>query len=369
MHSLVSMGETEASKTVNFVLLHPTSRAISYDPGKLTVKLEQPPFALHSDPNRAVWSDWSGMHAYSTVANFQTTFGILRCKQYLYDLGPLSALDHAALFDCKPQLIRAHQLDSQRIAWTGFDYRHRRALSMLAWGTNIELRELRGTHSPGFMVELAKSFKPVMNRPLGPFANRSYWSKYPRYDLHLCRDLYHYRPPSSLWLWRWPWLAVNHQWATTVTCTNLRTFCQNASDALAPDWRFDSACLFGEPQNPAELQLLFEPACALGHSRLWFRRFPQYLGAIPRPNTGEWPQLDNFSGFQPFKRLRLSTRTRIQVYVASHRVEFGPHDALWWDGEYGYLLQVSSAAPHSIRNFLDTLRKILGTSSVESRLT
>jgi hypothetical protein len=55
----------------------------------------------------------------------------------------------------------------------------------------------------------------VADGQLAPLAERSYWARHPRYDRFLCR-LPGYRPPSGLWRWRWPWLAVDHRWQTAL---------------------------------------------------------------------------------------------------------------------------------------------------------
>jgi hypothetical protein len=355
---IVRMAENTADESVNFRLLRPTSGNVSYDSRALQVRLEGPPIRLHPKPDRAIWSNWAGLHNCSVVFNLKTEFGRLRCKQYLYDLGPLSALDHAALFDNRPECIRAHRLDGVRIAWTGYDYRNRRALSMLAWGTNLELREIEGNHASRILVELARSFEPVGQPKLAPFAKRSYWSTYPRYDIHMCRGE-GYRPPSSLWLWRWPWIEADHLWQDRLPESQLTGLQLKGKDVFAPEWRFDSACIFGDTVAPAEAQLLFEPSSGTGHTRLWLRQFPRASGPIAEPPTYHWPPLDAFSGYRGFILSSLTSKLGLRIYVASHRLKYGPHDAIWWQGNHGYLLQMSAAVEHNLRTLAGTLRRLL----------
>lgn len=363
--AVVRLAESAAAAAVNFRLLRPTLAGLFYDPLDLEVRVEGPPYALHPDPESTVWSDWAGLHNASVRFPLATPHGRLRCKQFLYDLGPLSALDHAALYDHRQEQMRVHALDGERVAWTGFDYEDRPALTLLAWGTSLELRELDGNPSrlkapEGFLLDLARSFQPVdPDTPLAPFAERSYWSRHPRYDRHMCR-LRTYRPPSSLWRWRWPWLAADHRWQTALPAVALPGFERHGAGMFAPAWRFDSACVFGEAAKPGEVQLLFQPSSGLGHAQLWLRQFQRAASPIPEPGAGEWPALDTYSGFRGFHLTRWESGGGLRGFLASRTLEHGPHDALWWQGGHGCLLQVSAAVRHDLRSFLDVLGGAVG---------
>lgn len=142
------------------------------------------------------------------------TGAIVRCKQFLYDVGPISAVDCAALFDYQPEAMRAWPLGEGRLAWTGFDYENRPAVSMLAWGTNFELRVAAGDVSKQDLLALARSTAPTAPANGGkPLPYRTYWSRYPRYDQHMCRYP-NYRPPSSIWRIRGLWFHGDHSWTT-----------------------------------------------------------------------------------------------------------------------------------------------------------
>ena len=364
MAGLVRWSEGEAAAAVNFRLLRPTLEGVRYDPAALSVRVEGPPYALHPDPAGTVWSRWAGLHGWSAASRLETPHGALRCKQFLYDLGPLPTLDHAALYDHRPELMRVHALDAERVAWTGYDYADRPALTMLAWGTSLELRELDGgdrSHPDSFLLDLARSFRPVRDEPLPPLAARSYWSRYPRYDLHLCR-LRSYRPPSSLWRWRWPWLARGHRWQTGLPVTSLPGLARQGSEVFAPAWRFDSACVIGEPAgpDPCEVQLFFQPASGRGHAQLWLRWFRRAASPLREPGPGEWPDLDSHSGFRGFHRTRWTAGGGARGFLASRTLAHGPHDALWWQGEHGYVLQVSAAVRHDLRAALELVGRAVG---------
>lgn len=343
-----------AAGAVNFRLLLPTLEFAGLAPESLEVRREGPPWALHLDRGGTVWSDWAGLHNSSVRFFLRSRFGTLRCKQFLYDLGPLSTLDHAALYDHRPEQMRVHPLDASRVAWTGYDYEDRRALTLLAWGTNLELREVDGDHPESWLLDLARSFEPLDDVPLAPLAERSYWSRYPRYDLYLSR-LKTYRPPSSLWRWRWPWLAVDHRWQRTPPAEAAL----GGNGELAPDWRFNSACLFGSGPIPGEVQLFFEPASGLGHAQLCLRQFPRAASPLREPEAGGWPELESHSGFRSFSLTRWTSRSGIHGFLAGRTPDYGPHDALWWHGERGFLLQRSAAVGHDEPAMLRLLALLL----------
>jgi hypothetical protein len=155
---------------------------------------------------------------------------------------------------------------------------------------------------------------------------------------------------------------------------------------FAPEWRFDSACVFGEAARPEEIQLLFEPMSGAGHAQLWLRQSPATRSPIDSP-----PQLDRFSGHDGFTQSEFTSLSGLHIDVASHRHRYGPHDAIWRtdgptaeapasrrgerdgpksagddagavpddNGSYVYLLQVSAAVKHDVRHLANLLTKLL----------
>jgi len=353
------MSEEQAERTVNFRLLHSTSPGSDDRPGGLSVRFEAAPRAGDAGAMDATASSWSAVHGFSVHYPLATELGCLRVKQYLFDWGPMSALDHAALYDHRPEDLRMWPLDEERVVWTGWDYAGRRALSMLAWGTNVELRELSGDHPESLLVDVARSFQPLSDRRLSPMAERSYWSRWPGYGTHMVRDPA-YRLPSSLWLWRWPWLRSGHAWSSALAEFDLPGLRRRGGEVFAPAWRFDSSCVFGEPEDPEEVQLLFLPASGLGHAQLWLRRFVRCAGAPREPASGEWPLLDRFVRRCAIHRLRLTGALGLQAFVASRDLDHGPHDVVWWWGRHGFLLQVSAAVRHPLDHAVELLSRLLG---------
>ncbi|MBI3299086.1 MAG: hypothetical protein HYZ75_13035 [Elusimicrobia bacterium] len=264
----------------------------------------------------------------------------LRCKQFLYDLGPLSALDSAALFDHYAWTITPRPLGGGRLCWLGTDYAKKRAASFYAWGTNVEWRVLEGSFSDDELVALCRGMKPL-GVETRPFAALTYWSRHPRYDLNMCAGAY--RPPSSLWKLRWPWAAKAHIWSTRPPSARVRS-------ALAPRWRFDSSCRF----PGAESQYLFFPSAGTRHQQLWLREFPAKTCPLKEPPPARLPALDSFSGFNAFP----ITVAEGPLYAASLRLDTGPHDAVWWRGGKTYLLQQSSGTSAGIKSFLEQAQRL-----------
>lgn len=353
--------EAMAEKEVNFRLLRPTLRGISYDPQSVGVRIEAAPGEVPAQEPEGPSAGWSALHSWSVRYELRTGWGRLRVKQFLYDWGPCSTLDHAALCDYRPECLEVWPLDDVRVAWTGYDYAGSRALSMLAWGTNLELRELAGEHSEPYLLELARSFQPVSDRQTPPMAERSYWSRWPRYDRNMVRRP-GYRLPSSLWLWRWPWQPVEHRWIRGMVDLDLPGSRARHGQVFSPDWVFDSACIFGDPSDAAEIQLLFQPRSKLGHAQLWLRRFARYAGSIREPAAGEWPLLDPSGYPQSIRRSRLDGSGGSRAFAASRTGGHGPHDLVWWRARHGFLLQISAAAGHDLGHATDLLSRLLDES-------
>jgi hypothetical protein len=283
---------------------------------------------------------------------------MVRVKQFLYDWGPCSTLDHAALCDHQPECLRVWPMDRSRVAWTGYDYAERQALSMLAWGTNVELRALDGTDAEYYLVDLAASFQPLSDHPTPPMAERSYWSRWQRYDVNMVRRP-DYLLPSSLWLWRWPWLAVEHRWTSQFVDIGLPGVHARCGEVFSPDWAFDSACVFGGQPNADEIQLLFRPLSRPGHAQLWLRGFSRRPGSIREPVGEDWPLLDPSIDPGSIRRTRLSTANGSRAFVASRLTGYGPHDIVWWRGQHGFLMQISAAVGHDLNYAVDLFSRLM----------
>lgn len=336
---LCSVPPSEAQKQINFRLLLPRG----HEPTMVSLRREGPPFALHPAPDRTVWSQWCGAHTASVCFDIPLGDTYLRCKQYLYDLGPLSTLDHAALYDQSAQTMTAHHLPEGGIGWVGVDYAGAPAVTWLQHGTNVELRSLSGPFDTDTVLRLAGGFRPIDSAEMQPFSARSYWARHDRYDLHLPRGLY--RPPSSLWRLRWPWIAASHKWSDGAEPRLIA--------AVGADWQCDGTCTIGG--DPDEIISRFIRTNT-GRAVLWLRRFRPCPETIFDPQ-GKLPPLDSHSGFTAFE-ITQSTASGLTCLTASRDAGIGPHDTLFWRDGWGYLVQQSSHATGSLAAHLALVGRI-----------
>ncbi|MCB0308928.1 MAG: hypothetical protein KDD48_06115 [Bdellovibrionales bacterium] len=322
---------SEAQATSNFIILVPSQDMCSdwtFSGEKGNFRPEAKPKEISDHPNaKFCWSNWCGAHTSSFSFHLIHSSGIkIRCKQFLYDLGPLSALDHAALYDYSPEKMSMFQIADNRVGWLGFDYRNKKACSFYSFGTNVELRVIEGNPSDLLMKELACSFVPYEFESLQgypTFAQRSYWNRYSTY--RYLNILTKYRPPSSLWKVRWPWFNGSHQWLSRDDHGIWENIFVSKMEALS-DWSFNSICMLGNPRKPAEIQFLFYPSNGAMHFQLWIRVIdidqfrPKVEGAQDVP-------LDSFSNYQPFDVTEWSNATT--QFKAASRSAYGPHDVIF----------------------------------------
>ena len=350
---IVPASAAAAQEEVNFAVLLP-----GVLPSGCRAELERGSLRREGPPG-AAGKGWYRAGTCSFVFHIAGAARRLRCKQYLYDLGPLSALDHAALYDHYAWRLRAAPLDADRLAWLGTDYARMKAASFLGWGTSVELRVRAGRFSDAELLALCRGMRPAPGgrRLLGkPFAELSYWSRHPRHDLNMCSS--GYRPPSSLWRLRWPWAAKPHRWSTEAPFRRGRF----RLAALRGSWRFDSACRF----PGAETQALFYPADGNRHHTLWVREFPAAACPLRQPAESRLPEMDRYSGLGAFPVTVLSRQER-RVFIASVRKEHGPHDAVWWEDRRMFLVQQSSRVGGGVAAFAGMLGRLLGARlSVEN---
>lgn len=358
------VSDSAAAELTNFTLLRPDHPDVFYDRAAISIRHELGPgvAALHLSE-----SSWSAMHSLSAHYVLRTELGAVRVKQYLFDWGPLSSIDHAALYDHRPADMRVHCIDETRVAWSGWDYERHRAVTMLGWGTNVELRDLSGDEPTELLLDVAASFRPVSeDESLASMASRSYWSRWPRYDLNMI-SAPGYRIPSSLWHWRWPWLEQSHEWVPGMADPAAGGTTRIVAEAFAPSWEVDSTCVFGDVSSPSEIQVLFRPTSRRGNTQLWFRQFAADRGGIRRPQGSEWPLTERLGGPRP-QHTRLVLDSGIEAFCISETIAFGPHDLVWWEGDYGYLMQVSAAADHDRASAIELFRTAVGGEVLTSSL-
>ena len=325
----------------NFVVLIPeslpTDCILIADQG--IFRPEMPPKPISDHPNGDCWSNWAASHTCSWSFQIEGKNRKIRCKQFLYDLGPLSSLDHAALYDHRPDLMKSFAIDADRIGWMGIDYNQKPTACMLAWGTNIEFRVVEGDFTETELIKMLKSCNPINTEILEkPMAQLSYWSRYPRYDLNMCSMLYH--PPSTFWKLRWPWAPVDHQWKIEPAMK------KEVFDYAGKKWVYDSTCEF----PGYETQHLFFPNDGHRHQQLWIRTFPEEQSPLKKPTADQNPATEIFSGKTTFPVQRISNSEN-PIFVISENEQIGPHDAVFWKNQIMHLIHVSNAQSHHANDF------------------
>ncbi|KTC76154.1 hypothetical protein Lbir_0223 [Legionella birminghamensis] len=347
MNLLYDIPPAQAQEKVNFVILMPIIDKVTL----YNFILRQEDIPYNEQPSRyqfTKWSTWCSAHfsSYSFFVKYKNA--LLRCKQFLYDFGPLSTLDHAALYDHWVWEMKPHILGQENIGWMGYDYSKSKTLSFFSYGTNIELRLLEGDLNDDEFLELGKFFSPLpssekilkMN-----FFELSYWSRYSNCIENACIDRDKYKPPSSLWNVRWP--THNIFKIGEPDCLNYLNF-------LNLDFIPDSQVTYRDENQVVETQIVLFPNNGKKNQIAWFRVFNQTSFPIKKPAFSRLPNMNSFSGYGNFNLTVLRPKNEMvtsNIYIASVNNCYGPHDALWWDDEKAYLLQLSAGVNNSIDYF------------------
>lgn len=344
---------------INFVQLLPGALPDGWyeDQASQSYRPELAPYNLQDPATRKPWSIWSGIHNSSYLTIFKHSSGArVRCKQYLYDLGPLSTSDHAALYDRYVWRMTPHIVD-ERIYWHGNDFTALQALTFNESGTTTELRVLEGELSAEQLIELGESLQPAEDLVYAhmPMAEKTYWSRYPRYDLNLYMSESSYKIPSSLWKLRWPLWAADHVWKV-YSPSNIDDTMQRLMSPLENHgFRPDSTCIFGDH---IETQVFLRHK---DHHNLqgWLRQIKAELCPQPRPLPSRLPQIDAYSGYSAFPlHVHESTHLDSPIYTASVTHHIGPHDLIWWHEGYVYLLQLNASKHFPMDRVREMMREL-----------
>lgn len=116
----------------------------------------------------------------------------------------------------------------------------------------------------------------------------------------------------------------------------------------------DSQIIYGDIDQIEETQLVMFPKNGKKNQIAWFRVFNKDSFTIKKPALSRLPNMNSFSGYSSFNLTVLTPKSDMissNIYITSVSTGYGPHDALWWDNEYAYLLQISAGANTSIDYF------------------
>lgn len=348
MNLVHEISPPQAQEKVNFVILIPNSNEVELS--NFILREEDVPY--NEQPSHyqfKKWSSWCSAHFSSYFYYIKYKNALLRCKQFLYDFGPLSTLDHAALYDHWVWEMKPHVLNQENVCWIGYDYSKSKTLTFLFHGTNIELRLLEGNLRDEEFLELCKFFSPLSSSSEileKSFFELSYWSRYRNCVENACINRNEYKPPSSIWNLRWP---LHNILKDIKADLNIKYINQ-----LNLDFNQDSQIIYGDGNQIEEVQLVLFPKNGKKNQIAWFRVFNKASFPIKKPALSRLPNMNSFSGYSNFNLTVLNPKSGLissNIYIASFNNIYGPHDALWWDDENAYLLQISSSANNSIEYF------------------
>ncbi|HAU0368235.1 TPA: hypothetical protein JBF73_03375 [Legionella pneumophila] len=345
-----------AQGKVNFVILVPDTTVVTLY--NFILRHEDIPY--NEQPSYyqfKKWSSWCSAHFSSYSFYIKYKNALLRCKQFLYDFGPLSTLDHAALYDHWVWEIKPLLLDEKNVCWIGYDYAKARTLSFLSHGTNVELRLLEGSLTDEEFLDLCKFFSPLesSNQILEKsFFELSYWSRYGNCLENSCINRNEYKPPSSFWNIRWPLHNIIKAGKPDLNVKFL--------EQLNLGFISDSQILHGDANTTKEIQITMFPKDGKRNQIAWFRVFNKDSFPIKKPAISRLPSMNSFSGYCNFNLTVLKPKSGdilSNIYIASFSKDHGPHDALWWDNDNAYLLQISSGLNTTIEYFKEVFANFI----------
>ncbi|RUQ95765.1 hypothetical protein [Legionella septentrionalis] len=339
---------TQAQEKVNFVILIPNSDEVELS--NFILREEDVPY--NEQPRHyqfKKWSAWCSAHFSSYYYYIKYKNSLLRCKQFLYDFGPLSTLDHAALYDHWVWEMKPHVLNQENVCWIGYDYSKSKTLSFLSYGTNIELRLIEGHLKDEEFLDLCKFFSPISSTSeilKKKFFELTYWSRFSNCMKNACIKNDTYKPPSSLWNIRWP---MHNILRGSMPNSDIK-YLKDLNLDLIPDSQF----FYGNEDKIEEVQIVMYPKNGKKNQIAWFRIFNKDTFPIKKPSLSRLPNINSYSGYSNFNITVLNPKSHeitSNVYIASFSNRYGPYDALWWDNENAYLLQLSAGVNTTIDYF------------------
>jgi hypothetical protein len=331
----------EAQTWCNFVLMRPSNLPKGLKVQGATMRPEAP-------PGRAPGLDLCGRfgHGISNRASHLCHVAglgrALQIKQFFYDLGP-PAFDH-------PSMWRNHAdpfTVGTDVGWLGIDFRGLIAASVQVDRTMVELAVTEGQFSPLEIKTICRALCPVSSNArrsilATPIAELCYQRRYP--DLVITVPIghwYHRRRPPSLLTSVLPAAEVSGRLLPAHT--------------FAPaGFRLDTVFLLGSPDEPQELELVYEHLDYPGHTL----RILIWPPSTPNPLSFP-PTKDPHPGYTTSYRLHGR-----QVFHAFSSRRFGQHEVVWKQGDMKLMVMLKPApwtdfrsVVHWLRDFLDPLEQ------------
>ena len=318
-----SMEWGEAQSWCNFVLMRADAFPDDLSLVKAEVRPEAPP-GRSLDPTGRHRPDWTQSNRAAHRSEFTGRDRRLRIKQFLYDYAP-PAFDHPCLWESKD--IRAFPVNDH-IGWLGTDFRKLQAGSVCLDRTTIELSATEGAFSDEELQAICRGLKPAVPEARDsilqtPFADLCYQSR-------------HEEPPIAVPVGYWAHKRSESLRVTALSAENIPAHVPGSGLSLPPDYgyRLNTAFVFGDPESPQEVDLVFEQAQDAGrYIRLLVSRSDAEQG-LPYPPAREQRQPSS---------TRVLNINGLDVYHAYHDERYGQHEAVWQKNGLNMMLIVKPA--------------------------
>jgi hypothetical protein len=335
-----SMEWQEAQDWCNFVLMRPAVFPDDLSLEKTEMRPESPP-GRPVEINVSHRPEWTQSNRAAHRSELAGQERRLRIKQFLYDYAP-PAFDHPCLWESKG--IRSFPV-GDHLGWLGTDFRKLQAGSVCFDRTTIELSVTAGTFSDEEMQAICRGLRPAV-----PEARHRILQT-PLADL--CYQSRHQEPPIGVPVGYWAHkrsasLRCAVARAEDITMTGVPDFCIAPPDDYG--YRLNTAFIFGEPESPQEVDLVFEQREDPG----------RYMRVLVSPSDAA-----ERLPFPPALEERhpcLSHVLRVNgldVYHAYHDERYGQHEAVWQKHGLNIMLIVKPAVWTDMTWFSRLLEKMV----------
>jgi hypothetical protein len=334
-----SMEWQEAQDWCNFVLMRPIDFPSDLALEKTEVRPEAAPGRADSTGGNHR-PDWTQSNRAAHRTQLVGTGRRLRIKQFLYDYAP-PAFDHPCLWESKG--IRGFPV-GDHIGWLGTDFRKLQAASLCFDRTTIELSVIEGTFKDEELQAICRGLRPAVpearERILKtPFADLSYQSRYQE-------------PPIIVPVGYWAHKRAQSLQVTVLRADDVPAHIPSFGILLPDDYgyRLNTAFVFGDPESPQEVDLVFEHEQDAG----------RYVRILASPR-------DAAEGlrFPPTLEQRHPCSSRVlsmgglDVYHAYHDERYGQHEAVWQKDGLNLMLIVKPAVWTNMAWFAGLLERMV----------
>lgn len=253
-------------------------------------------------------------------------------KQFLYDWAP-PAYDH-------PNLWRNAEISSindtptsqpyvvgNNVAWIGLNYRRQQAASLNIMRTSVEITAVEGCFSTEEFLEIYKGLRPVDPNLMKQIINSSFAAlSYPYRHCTVTSPV-----PLSYWQYTRQDDITMHAYSWNQAPDHIL---KEHTQWLPPlHYSPNSIFTFGDPESPIEIEYYYEHQDCPGCYIRVLTTPRSYKYAIPFP-----PKLGDQSCNSCIVDIKGT-----KVFHASLTEMFGPHEAIWQQGEHNFLLLTKPA--------------------------